>query len=121
MAGAVKDSVEVASPLQHELNAALLPEILKDMLLSASGQRFPSLSTILMVTNARSGVSQIPFPSSYIGVEAKDALSVTSSIWCGFADKTNIQFHLADDPLKAVARGTCDALKHTDEYKFLMK
>ena len=38
-----------------------------------------------------------------------------------FAEKTNIQFHLADDPLKAVARGTCDALKHTDEYKFLMK
>ena len=26
-----------------------------------------------------------------------------------------------EDPLKAVARGTCDALKHTDKYKFLMK
>lgn len=38
-----------------------------------------------------------------------------------FSEKTNIQFHVADDPLKAVARGTCDALKHTYEYKFLMK
>lgn len=38
-----------------------------------------------------------------------------------FQNKTNISFHLAEDPLKAVARGTCDALKHTDEYKFLMK
>lgn len=38
-----------------------------------------------------------------------------------FTEKTNIAFHVADDPLKAVARGTCDALKHTGEYKFLMK
>lgn len=38
-----------------------------------------------------------------------------------FSDKTNIEFHVAEDPLKAVARGTCDALKHTDTYKFLMK
>lgn len=38
-----------------------------------------------------------------------------------FSEKTNIQFHVAEDPLKAVARGTCDALKHTDSYKFLMK
>lgn len=38
-----------------------------------------------------------------------------------FSDKTNIEFHVAEDPLKAVARGTCDALKHTQEYKFLMR
>lgn len=38
-----------------------------------------------------------------------------------FSQKTNIEFHVADDPLKAVARGTCAALKHTDDYKFLMK
>ena len=38
-----------------------------------------------------------------------------------FSEKTNIRFQVAEDPLKAVARGTCDALKHTDEYKFLMK
>ncbi|MBP9997762.1 MAG: rod shape-determining protein [Bacteroidales bacterium] len=36
-------------------------------------------------------------------------------------DKVNIQFHVADDPLHAVARGTCEALKHTDTYTFLMR
>lgn len=38
-----------------------------------------------------------------------------------FSDKVNIQFHVADDPLHAVARGTCEALKHTDTYSFLMR
>ena len=38
-----------------------------------------------------------------------------------FQDKVNIAFHVADDPLHAVARGTCDALKHTDRYSFLMR
>lgn len=38
-----------------------------------------------------------------------------------FHDKVNIKFHVADDPLHAVARGTCDALKHTDRYSFLMR
>ena len=36
-------------------------------------------------------------------------------------DKVNIQFHVAEDPLHAVARGTCEALKHTDHYTFLMR
>lgn len=36
-------------------------------------------------------------------------------------DKVNIQFHVAEDPLRAVARGTCTALKHTDDYSFLMR
>lgn len=36
-------------------------------------------------------------------------------------DKMNIQFHVADDPLHAVGRGTCEALKNTDHYSFLMK
>ena len=36
-------------------------------------------------------------------------------------DKVNITFHVADDPLHAVARGTCDALKNTDRYQFLMR
>ena len=36
-------------------------------------------------------------------------------------DKVNIQFHVADDPLHAVARGTCMALKNTDRYPFLMR
>ena len=38
-----------------------------------------------------------------------------------FQDKVNIQFHVAEDPLHAVARGTCDALKHTDRYSFRMR
>ena len=38
-----------------------------------------------------------------------------------FTDKVNIVFHVADDPLHAVARGTCEALKHTDHYSFLMR
>ena len=38
-----------------------------------------------------------------------------------FSEKVNIEFHVADDPLHAVARGTCEALKHTDHYSFLMR
>ena len=38
-----------------------------------------------------------------------------------FSDKMNIPFQVAEDPLKAVARGTCLALKGTDKYPFLMK
>ena len=38
-----------------------------------------------------------------------------------FSDKVNIPFHVADDPLHAVGRGTCLALKNTDNYPFLMR
>ena len=38
-----------------------------------------------------------------------------------FTDKVNIQFHVADDPLHAVGRGTCEALKNTDRFSFLMR
>lgn len=38
-----------------------------------------------------------------------------------FSDKINIKFQVAEDPLKAVARGTCLALKGTNKYPFLMK
>lgn len=37
------------------------------------------------------------------------------------SDKVNIQCHVAEDPLRAVARGTCIALKHTDDFSFLMR
>ena len=37
-----------------------------------------------------------------------------------FSEKVNIGFHVAEDPLKAVARGTCLALKGTDHYPFLI-
>ena len=36
-------------------------------------------------------------------------------------DKVNIPFHVAEDPLHAVGRGTCMALKDTDHYPFLMR
>ncbi len=38
-----------------------------------------------------------------------------------FSEKVNIPFHVAEDPLKAVARGTCLALKGSDRYPFMMK
>lgn len=36
-------------------------------------------------------------------------------------DKINIPFHIADDPLRAVARGTSAALKKADKLTFLMR
>ena len=36
-------------------------------------------------------------------------------------DKVNIPFHVSEDPLHAVGRGTCLALKNTDSYPFLMR
>ncbi len=36
-------------------------------------------------------------------------------------EKVNIPFHVAEDPLRAVARGTCLALKNTASYSFLMR
>ncbi len=36
-------------------------------------------------------------------------------------DKIGIQFHVADDPLKAVAKGTGVALKNIDKFKFLIR
>jgi rod shape-determining protein MreB len=36
-------------------------------------------------------------------------------------DKVNIKFHVAEDPLHAVGRGTRMALKDTDSYPFLMR
>ena len=38
-----------------------------------------------------------------------------------FSDRMNLTFHVAEDPLKAVARGTCTAIVDTDKYKFLMR
>ena len=36
-------------------------------------------------------------------------------------DKVNIQFHVSEDPLRAVASGPCTALKQTDEYSCLRR
>jgi rod shape-determining protein MreB len=38
-----------------------------------------------------------------------------------FSDRMNLTFHVAEDPLKAVVRGTCTAIVDTDKYKFLMR
>ena len=38
-----------------------------------------------------------------------------------FTDATGITFHVAEDPLKAVGRGACAALKHVSHYPFLMR
>ena len=37
------------------------------------------------------------------------------------SEKVNIPFHVAEDPLHAVARGTCIALKNAGNYSFLMR
>jgi rod shape-determining protein MreB len=37
------------------------------------------------------------------------------------AEKINIKFHIADDPLRAVARGTGIALKNVDKFSFLIR
>ncbi|MFW5644360.1 MAG: rod shape-determining protein [Bacteroidota bacterium] len=38
-----------------------------------------------------------------------------------FTNKINIPFHVAEDPLQAVARGTGIALKNSDNFSFLMR
>jgi rod shape-determining protein MreB len=38
-----------------------------------------------------------------------------------FFDKINIPFHIAEDPLRAVARGTGVALKNVDKFSFLLR
>jgi len=37
------------------------------------------------------------------------------------SEKTNIPFHIAEDPLRAVARGTGIALKNIGRFSFLMR
>ena len=37
------------------------------------------------------------------------------------AKKINIPFHISEDPLRSVARGTCAALKNIEKYPFLMR
>ncbi|MEG1406055.1 MAG: rod shape-determining protein, partial [Alistipes sp.] len=37
------------------------------------------------------------------------------------AEKTGLPFHIAEDPLRAIARGTGIALKNINRFSFLMK
>ena len=39
----------------------------------------------------------------------------------GLSEKTGLPFHIAEDPLRAIARGTGIALKNIDRFSFLMK
>ena len=57
-------------------------------------------------------------------------LCTTASIWQvavrrgldkRLTDKINIPFHIAEDPLHAVAKGTGIALKNVDRFSFLMR
>ena len=54
-------------------------------------------------------------------------ISKGGALLCGiakrFSDRMNMTFHIAEDPLKAVARGTCKAIEDTEKYKykFLMR
>ena len=47
--------------------------------------------------------------------------SLTRGLAKRFTDKINISFHVAEDPLQAVARGTGIALKNVDKFPFLMR
>ena len=47
--------------------------------------------------------------------------SLTRGLAKRFTDKINIPFHVAEDPLQAVARGTGIALKNVDKFPFLMR
>lgn len=55
------------------------------------------------------------------GVYLSGGGSLLRGIAKRFTEKINIPFHVADDPLRAVARGTCLALKGVDSYPFLMR
>ena len=37
------------------------------------------------------------------------------------SEKTGLPFHIAEDPLRAIARGTGIALKNINRFSFLMK
>ena len=47
--------------------------------------------------------------------------SLTRGLAKRFTDKLNITFHVAEDPLQAVARGTGIALKNVNKFPFLMR
>lgn len=55
------------------------------------------------------------------GVHLAGGGSLLRGLATRLSNKVNIPFHVAEDPLRAVARGTCLALKNTDNYQFLMR
>ncbi len=55
------------------------------------------------------------------GVQLAGGGSLLRGLATRLSNKVNIPFNVAEDPLRAVARGTCMALKNTDNYQFLMR
>ena len=82
--------------------------------------------TILKIENAvLSALEQTP-PELYSDIVQKGIyLAGGGALLRGLSkrlsDKINIPFHVAEDPLKAVARGTGIALKNVEHYSFLIR
>ena len=55
------------------------------------------------------------------GIHLAGGGSLLRGLATRLTEKINIPFHVAEDPLRAVARGTCLALKNTENYTFLMR
>jgi len=82
--------------------------------------------SIAKVEAAVLGVLEQTPPELYADIVTKGAyLTGGGALLRGFdrrlSEKLNIPFHIAEDPLRAVARGTGVALKNTDRFVFLMR
>ena len=53
--------------------------------------------------------------------EVEGGFEATLTLGDPTTDRINIQFHVAEDPLHCVARGTGIALKNIDQFSFLMR
>ena len=71
-----------------------------------------------------SALEQTP-PELYADIVEKESILPVEVLLRGLdkrlTDKLNIQFHIAEDPLRAVARGTGIALKNVDKFSFLIR
>lgn len=82
--------------------------------------------TIMKIENAiRSALESTP-PELYTdivqnGIYLAGGGALLKGIAQRFLNKMHLTFHVADNPLHAVARGTGLALKNTDKYKFLLR
>ena len=82
--------------------------------------------TISQIENAIMKVLETVPPEVYTdiirnGISLAGGGALLRGIDRRFSDKMNLKFHIAEDPLKAVARGTCIAIEVTETYKFLMR
>lgn len=82
--------------------------------------------TISQIENAIMKVLETVPPEVYTdiirnGISLAGGGALLRGIDRRFSDKMYLKFHIAEDPLKAVARGTCIAIEDTETYKFLMR